>query len=166
MRACDVEGCGRPHLARGMCQSHYSRARYRGEVPRRKPARHGTQNMYANSGCRCDECKAFMVELRKQKRAQMTPQEKRYQRVLAKSRLYGISVADYERMWAAQEGRCAICNEAKERLGVDHCHSTGRVRALLCVSCNAALGQLKEDPELFARASAYLVAHKRLRVVS
>jgi len=166
MRTCDVDGCNQPHLARGMCQSHYSKFRYRGGVPARSPRKHGTQNMYANLGCRCDECCAFMREMRREKRAQMTAKEKRYQRLKAISRAYGISITEYEQMWQRQQGRCAICEQAKDKLGVDHCHTTGRVRALLCVSCNAALGLLQEDPALFDRAVAYLKAHAALKVVA
>ena len=166
MRTCTVDNCSKPHVARGMCENHYSKARYRGEIPRRKPARHGTQNMYANCGCRCDECKAFMAAKRREDRAKMTPKEKRYQRLKAISRAYGISIPEYEQMWERQQGRCAICNEAKDRLGVDHCHTTGRVRELLCISCNAALGLLREDPEMFRRAVEYLTRHGALRVAA
>jgi hypothetical protein len=55
---------------------------------------------------------------------------------------YGISVADYEEMRQKQGGRCKICKRPpkKFKLAVDHCHKTGKVRGLLCASCNRALG--------------------------
>lgn len=63
---------------------------------------------------------------------------------------YGMSYADYQRMYAIQSGRCAICRTPQARLCVDHCHMTERVRGLLCNRCNSALGFIGEN-ELVAR---------------
>jgi len=53
---------------------------------------------------------------------------------------YGITEADYERMYTAQNGCCAICKKHssnfKRRLNIDHNHKTGQVRGLLCYRCN------------------------------
>jgi hypothetical protein len=57
---------------------------------------------------------------------------------------YGITAADYERMFAEQDGKCLICRTDKTGrwsfFHVDHDHATGKVRGLLCVSCNTRLG--------------------------
>jgi hypothetical protein len=74
-------------------------------------------------------------------------------------RKYGITIADYDRMFEQQGGVCAICNEPRpeERtLHVDHDHKTGVIRGLLCFRCNNALGDLREEVELFQRAADYL----------
>lgn len=74
-------------------------------------------------------------------------------------RKYGMTLAEYERMFEAQGGVCAICDEARpeERaLHVDHDHETGVIRGLLCFRCNNALGDLREEYELFRRAADYL----------
>jgi hypothetical protein len=74
-------------------------------------------------------------------------------------RTYGLSLDDYELMLAAQGGVCAICGEARpeERtLHVDHDHGTGEIRGLLCFRCNNAIGDLREEYELFQRAADYL----------
>jgi hypothetical protein len=74
-------------------------------------------------------------------------------------RWYGMTLEDYDKMFAEQDGRCAICRETHERtLHVDHCHTTGRVRKLLCTECNTGLGKFKERPDLLEAAIAYLAA--------
>lgn len=76
---------------------------------------------------------------------------------------YGITLADYDAMFEAQAGCCAICgrhqSEFKRRLAVDHNHDTGRVRALLCDSCNYGLGFFRESQDLLSQAIDYLNAH-------
>jgi Recombination endonuclease VII len=73
---------------------------------------------------------------------------------------YNISAAQLLEMAERQEHCCAICRHTQKRqLNVDHNHRTGRVRALLCTRCNGALGLLKENPELFEKAAAYLRHH-------
>ena len=70
-----------------------------------------------------------------------------------------MTIADYDRMFEAQGGVCAICGEARpeERtLHVDHDHGTGVIRGLLCFRCNNALGDFREEYELFQRAADYL----------
>lgn len=72
-------------------------------------------------------------------------------------RKYGISLDDYEAMLQLQAGTCAICNTVPDGLlVVDHCHSSGAVRALLCQSCNKGLGLFVENPELLRSAAEYL----------
>lgn len=72
-------------------------------------------------------------------------------------RKYGITLDDYVEMWNSQNGECAICQEKKSRLDVDHCHETGRVRGLLCMRCNYnLLGCVKDDVNIIRRAVEYL----------
>jgi hypothetical protein len=58
---------------------------------------------------------------------------------------YRLSLAKIDAMAKAQNFECAVCDTPGDDLGVDHCHSTRRVWALLCRSCNVALGYAKED---------------------
>jgi Autographiviridae endonuclease VII len=80
-------------------------------------------------------------------------------------RLYGIDQAEFYRMLAAQGGVCAICsgtNKDRKRklLCVDHCHTTGKVRGLLCSFCNGALGMFKDNPDLARKAADYIDKHR------
>jgi hypothetical protein len=71
---------------------------------------------------------------------------------------FGMTVSDYDALLVEQGGGCAICGKppGKTALHVDHDHETGETRGLLCVGCNNALGQFKDDLGLIARAAAYL----------
>ncbi len=72
-------------------------------------------------------------------------------------RTYGLSLPEFEFLVAVQTGRCAICGKDDgNRLHVDHDHSSGRVRGLLCDSCNRAMGLFHEDPARFEAAGRYL----------
>ena len=72
---------------------------------------------------------------------------------------YGITVEEYDRILIEQSGGCAICGcqcPLKRRLSVDHCHTTSRIRGLLCSLCNKAIGKFRDSPELLIKAALYL----------
>lgn len=70
---------------------------------------------------------------------------------------YGIGAEDYEALVAEQCGRCAVCGRRPEkRLFVDHNHQTKRVRGLLCLQCNAMLGQSGDQPAILRAGADYL----------
>lgn len=76
-------------------------------------------------------------------------------------RKYGITQVEYDAMLVAQGGLCQICrtdtpSSRRKWFDVDHCHSTGRVRGLLCEICNRVVGLMKDDPERLERAAQYL----------
>ena len=74
---------------------------------------------------------------------------------------FGITLADYNAMLEEQKGVCAICGEVGAKsLHVDHCHTTGRIRGLLCFRCNNAIGQFKESETILLNAVAYIARHK------
>lgn len=82
---------------------------------------------------------------------------------------YGLSIADYEAMLKAQNFQCAVCGREdnenhrsgrKIPLVVDHDHETGKVRGLLCGSCNRGLGDFRESVTAMVRAIRYLKVHK------
>lgn len=81
-------------------------------------------------------------------------------------RKFAMTIEDYEAMLVAQGGACAICLEppnAGESLHVDHHEGRGGVRGILCVRCNNALGQLREDLESAQRAVEYLESNGFVR---
>lgn len=84
---------------------------------------------------------------------------------------YGLAPGDYQRLYAAQGGVCAICgpwsgrNGASRRLSVDHNHATGEVRGLLCRPCNTLVGQFRDNPAVFARGADYLTTPPARKVL-
>lgn len=76
---------------------------------------------------------------------------------------YGFDHAEYERLLMMQGGCCAICDTTEPGKGfrhfhIDHNHTSGRVRGLLCARCNQAVGLFKEDKKSIQRALSYLEA--------
>lgn len=73
---------------------------------------------------------------------------------------YGISLDIYNEMFQKQNGCCAICNTHQSELivslSVDHCHTTGKVRGLLCSNCNRGIGLLKDSIKILNSAIEYL----------
>lgn len=73
-------------------------------------------------------------------------------------RRFGLSRAQFDALLSAQGGGCAICHTAlpESRGCVDHCHTTGRIRGILCAPCNTALGFFRDDPQRLRAAATYL----------
>lgn len=93
-----------------------------------------------------------------------------YSRAWNLRRRFGIDVEAYDAMMKQQGGACAICGKTEQgqvskrtgkphRLSVDHCHNSERVRGLLCVNCNRALGYFSDDTDRLNAAIAYLEKH-------
>lgn len=76
-----------------------------------------------------------------------------------KLKRYGLTEETYEALLVSQNNLCAICckkNETKRDWHVDHCHTTGKVRGILCHYCNLGLGNFKDNKEYLENAIAYL----------
>jgi hypothetical protein len=89
--------------------------------------------------------------------AEQTKRRKK-DKVKARMERYGQSAELYYLLFALQDGQCAICGTTSQSFVVDHDHSSGRVRGLLCGHCNVWLGQIRENREKLRRALDYLTA--------
>ena len=111
---------------------------------------------------------------RLQKRRESRKLKPDYDRSRARKRdlliKFGLTLEDYNSLLMRQEHSCAICKRHKSQfkrdLSVDHCHKTGKNRALLCASCNSALGLFQEDKEVLLNAINYLEKYNALTVRS
>ena len=75
-------------------------------------------------------------------------------------RKYGITEEQYKIMVIQQNNKCLICGKSSNnqirRLAIDHCHTTGKIRGLLCDNCNLGLGAFQDNPEILQSAIKYL----------
>lgn len=100
--------------------------------------------------------------------ANMTPERKARRRDASLMKKYGITSEVYDQLMLDQNGACAICrsnlagNINSERLYVDHDHTTGEVRGLLCHPCNVAIGLMKDDPDVLLDAATYLLRNRNV----
>lgn len=83
----------------------------------------------------------------------------RHEKSYQLQKAYGITLEEYDRLLTAQGNVCAICNgkqQGTRSLAVDHDHTTGEVRGLLCHNCNRAIGLFADDPDRLLTAVNYL----------
>jgi hypothetical protein len=111
-----------------------------------------------------------LKDYRNKDRAKNYPSIRRSQRNYILRTTYGIDLNEYEAMLTRQGNRCAICDTDKpcqrgdqHSWRVDHCHSTGKVRALLCHNCNIAMGLLKESTTTLQKMIGYIHHHNLTR---
>lgn len=117
----------------------------------------------------CMVCRKVAWETVKARIAENRPPPCKRGRNKKLQKKYGITLKQYQEMLAKQGGACAICGstttfsrgyrtveKGKSNFMVDHCHTTGKVRGLLCGKCNTALGLLRDNPDNCRRAAEYL----------
>ena len=87
---------------------------------------------------------------------------------------YGITIEQYDAMLKEQNGVCAICGRKEkakykdgsvQRLSIDHCHKTTKIRGLLCRTCNMAISVFDDDIDVLASAISYLINSKIRKAV-
>lgn len=101
----------------------------------------------------CKSCKKLATKRYRKNNPDKAAKWKRESKV----RSYGISVETYQKMISDQNNCCAICGTSSDRsLDIDHCHTTGKVRGLLCSYCNKAIGMFKDNAEYLKSAIKYL----------
>jgi hypothetical protein len=125
-----------------------------------------TNPHYRRAKCKicCNKVHSEYVRVWKQeinaRRSAQNREDNTQQSAWKLKQLYKISIQDYQMLFDAQNGLCKICGNPqmsqKRRLDVDHCHTTGRIRGLLCIRCNRGIGLLRDNTEVLASAIRYL----------
>lgn len=123
---------------------------------------HKSKNTKDGYGYRCKKCD-------KEARAKYRESNKeRFAEVNRRKSLkfkYGITLEEYECILKQQNNSCAICKTKENNVSgkkrswnwsVDHCHTTGKIRGLLCNNCNRGLGMLGDTAERIQKALDYL----------
>jgi len=126
-----------------------------------------TENMFGSDKSRvsgksiyCKRCRARLAKVSRKEKPQVGRNYSRLKR-------YGLSSEQYKSMLQKQNGLCAICGTDKPGAGhselyIDHDHSTGTIRGLLCRDCNLMLGYSKDDPNRLLQAIQYLEIYGRV----
>jgi Recombination endonuclease VII len=96
---------------------------------------------------RCRSCTSLYRDKKVQKKGKLL-------------RKFKITLEQYDSLLVKQMGCCAICSrqrlEFNKDFAVDHCHETGKVRGLLCLNCNVAIGNFQESLALIIKAATYI----------
>jgi len=192
---CQIDGCDRPHKARGLCQTHYAQRSRGRDFSAIKPRVRDIPSECVEDECRAPVkahglCGMHYQRLLRHGHTKYRDRKKPakqcgidgcdnhlYAKDLchshyAKQRKWqasGVDAARYQEMLREQGGVCAICGQPERHrdalsgkpkaLAVDHDHATGAVRALLCLTCNTAIGLLNDDAALLAKARAFVLYH-------
>lgn len=85
------------------------------------------------------------------------PEYFRWQKIFKR---YGLTKEGYQEKVKKQNNKCSICKEELISPKVDHCHKTGKVRDLLCHTCNVHLGHVEKGFKSWVKAVMYVVRHK------
>ena len=111
------------------------------------------------------ENKDKIKEYDKQYRFKNKDKAKKYQKEYNLKTKYNLTPDQYNKMLSDQNNSCKVCN-IKFNINikmitphVDHCHTTGKIRGLLCMNCNTSLGFLKEDTKIMQKLIEYVKEH-------
>lgn len=136
----------RPNVAKGLCGACYQRHKKRAD-----PVLEEVVEQYEQA--LADLVTRRAVARRESANARRRTAAWRERTLIGR---YGLERGQYATMLAEQNGACFLCREIKSYpLCVDHCHTTGRVRRLLCHRCNTVVSVLEGDAELLRRATKY-----------
>ena len=137
-----------------VCEIEYNRLRYQGLLPSKKGLSNEAVRENANKATKNWQ--------------QNNPERVRKAHV---ERTYGISWEEYTKMYENQGGACEVCRSPMSLYKghttfpvahVDHSHSTGKVRGLLCPKCNKGAGHFEDNIDLMYRIAEYLSKHKEI----
>jgi hypothetical protein len=181
MKTCILENCTNQQLARGLCRAHYLKARRDGSLNAlalptapKLPTDHQllSKNPETKRGV-CSICGDTEIVSKIQRGSQIR------WRCRTPIRLSGTRCKKYsfgqleeyhmatdlvhirEELLVVQKNVCALCKKGEssgKQLSIDHCHTTGKIRGLLCSRCNLGLGLFKDNQEVLAAAIKYLQA--------
>lgn len=134
---------------------------------------YGNKSKPDGKTCECKDCCKILrkqerlakPELARERSKRFQERNPNYHRNTNLRLNYNLSPEQYDAILTSQNGVCAICElscSSGRRLAVDHCHSTGVIRGLLCTNCNTGLGRYQDSSKLLRRAAQYLDTAARL----
>lgn len=151
MKTC-INHPDRKAIAKGLCCNCYQNQIYKDNPEYRKKNIERSRERYKNN-------KQYAYEWNKNKRLSDPITYKQKAKEQALKRLYNLTFVDFNRILLEQNNRCKICNTdnfGKKGPSVDHDHTTGKVRGILCGRCNKAIGLMDDSPNKLRLAAEYL----------
>lgn len=148
----------RPMKSRGLCNACYLKLRASGAFTptgrkcKKNTCGHPSREHESNGMCKA----CYTRHWRSQ-----NPDRDSVHRTTTRLNRYGLSKVKFDSLLEEQQHACAICRRglsARKETHVDHCHETGRVRGILCFTCNKALGMLGDNEHGLLRALEYIRA--------
>lgn len=116
--------------------------------------------------CRRAACRYYGANSKQMRNSRLREWRKKNPTAAAKADMrkrlkhkYGITPQIFESMRTNQNGKCAICCKETKRLFIDHCHTRGHVRALLCQTCNTFLGWYEKKADTITKFQRYIETH-------
>jgi hypothetical protein len=121
-----------------------------------------TKTLYKTSCKVCEREKQLQkyhnlpTEKQRKRRSNNTSNNPEYRKAYKLKNKYGLTTEEFSAMVLNQDNKCKICGDEMSPPQVDHNHSTGKVRSLLCRACNTSLGLLREDPQILRNMISYI----------
>jgi GT2 family glycosyltransferase len=128
---------------------------------------------------RCKSCtkikyeknKHIILKNHRERRLRRYDHFKEKERTRDYKKAYNLSIADYDRLFEIQDGKCAICGTTEpgninfSYFAIDHDHNNKKVRGLLCNKCNRGLGFFKDNFETLYKAYKYLKDKNKMKAI-
>lgn len=163
MKICKINNCDKIYHAKGLCRKHYIKFKKYGDPLI------VINNVEHNGICSIKDCNnKYYAKNYCEHHYNYTPVKKKARKKY-NLKMYNLTPEEYEQMLKNQDNKCAICNNYQTTtkpngeirdLDVDHNHKTGKIRGLLCGSCNTGLGLLKEDVLILQNVIKYLLKYQ------
>jgi len=145
----------KPHYAFGLCHNCYG-AEWRKKHPGYSQKSYGRtrEKQLAQGRARYQQNKSKVAQYWKDFRKRFPNKSKDWQL----RRDYGITLEDYNKILTQQNNACKLCNSSPiKNPSVDHSHTTGKVRGIVCQGCNIVIGFFESRPQAVLKIGQYLV---------
>jgi hypothetical protein len=116
----------------------------------------------------CENKEKYTNKFFRKEHLEYDPGTFEYKKSAYLKKLYGITLKEYYELLQKQDNKCAICGRHESKfdklLSVDHDHKTGKVRGILCNTCNTSLGGFQDDLDIIQNAYNYIKKSREINL--